>query len=191
MTKAQKWAARAATANGAASVHAPVAAPAAAPTPTTETAAAPTAAAAAAPAVTTPGAAPAQGSSEEVAQLKKALEDMRKEMLLHQHSHQQERADLTAKLEEATKVAKEKAEAEKVDGGGKQQMFAGLNKVENPLNVAKKGFGWLSHEACKMARVETPEDIKRRKKFEEHQRLQQEAQEKQDSARESVSSCQM
>lgn len=119
--------------------------------------------------------------------LKKALDDMRKEMLLHQQSHQQERADLTAKLEEATRAAKEKEEAEKAAAeGAKPQLVAGLEKVENPLHVAKKSFDWMSRQACKMARVETPEDIKRKKKFEEQQKLQKEAQEKQDSARESV-----
>ena len=42
-------------------------------------------------------------------------------------------------------------------------------------------------QARQMARVETPEDMKRRKKLEAEQKMQQEAQEKQDSARESVS----
>ena len=79
--------------------------------------------------------------------LKKALEDMRKEMLIHQQSHQQERADLTARLEQATKAVKEKEEATKAAAeGSRLPMLGGLENVENPLNVAKKGFGWMSQQ---------------------------------------------
>ena len=121
---------------------------------------------------------------------------MRKQMLLHQQSHQQERADLSARLEQATKAAKEKEKAENSAAQGSRLAtkvaslatgahLGGLENVENAVDVAKKGFGWMSQQARQMARVETPEDMMHRKKFEEQQKVQ-EARERQDSARESA-----
>jgi hypothetical protein len=51
--------------------------------------------------------------------------------------------------------------------------------VPNPIEEAKKGFGWMSAKACELARVETPEDVKNRKKQEEREREEKEILERQ------------
>lgn len=160
MTKAQKWAARAAAASGG---NADAAAAAAAPEP---------AAAAAA-------AAAANGGKQTVDELKQALEDMRREMMLNSQSHQQEREDLIKKVAEAQEAAKKKDEEAKAAADAyKPEVLKQLENVENPLDTAKKGFGWLSAKACEMARVETPEDVKNRKIREEREAREKELLEK-------------
>ena len=193
MTKAQKWAARAAGLSAGTAMTAPAAASSA------PRAAAPTATRATAGGLAATVAPAQQGSTGEVALLKKALEDMRKQMLLHQQFHQQERADLSARLEQATKAAKEKEEAEQSAAQGSRlplvatlaslatgAHLGGLENLENAVGVARKGVGWMSQQARQMARVETPEDMMHRKKFEEQQKVQEEARESQDSVRESA-----
>jgi hypothetical protein len=54
-----------------------------------------------------------------------------------------------------------------------------MASVPNPIEEAKKGFGWMSAKACELARVETPEDVKNRKKQEERERAEKEILEKQ------------
>jgi prephenate dehydrogenase len=102
MTKAQKWAARAAAASGG---NPDTAAAAAAPEPA-PAAAAPAPAAAAA----------ANGGEQTVDELRKALEDMRREMMLNSRTHQQEREDLIKKVNEAQELAHKKDEEAKAAG---------------------------------------------------------------------------
>jgi hypothetical protein len=53
---------------------------------------------------------------------------------------------------------------------GTPQLLQTIANVPNPIEEAKKGFGWMSAKACELARVETPEDVKNRKKQEERDR---------------------
>ena len=178
LSKAQKWAARAAAA-----------AAAAAATQTGVSVGEPSAPATK-PQEKEAGGTPTSARSTEaetVEDLKKALADMRQQMIKHERSYNEERVRLQQEVNSARRLAQEKEaeakEAAAATASGVGNVLKKLGELENPLDTATKtakdGMGWLTQKAVSMARVETPEDVKRRELKEEKEKWIAEMREKQ------------
>ena len=109
---------------------------------------------------------------------------------IHANSHQQERLGLISEVNKARAEVVRKEEAVQAAKDAYTPMvfkkLEGLKEVENPLEMANKSFQWVSAQACAMARVETPEDVKHRKLSEEKVALEKAQVAKQATPRDSA-----